>query len=194
MSTSRHAAAEASLSPASVESASGRWWQARTAREQKLLLAGACVLLAFATWKLVLAPALDTITTAHERLPSLRVDAARAGAMALDAQALRSGTPVVRDTGASLHEQLREWLQRTDLNSTVRVLPLSVDGDPARLLLQVENADAAGFIRWLAALPEIFPVTVVDATLARTIVDGRDQPGRISGTVDLQPRSIEGTP
>lgn len=188
MSTSRRATVGAPLSPASGKRATARWWQARTAREQKLLGAGAVVVLAFAAWKLVLAPALYTISAAHERLPALRADAALAGAMALDAQASRTGTPMVRDTGATLHEQLRTWLERAGLASSVRVVAPAADTDPARLALHIDNAQAAQVIRWLATLPETLPLTVVDAALARTVVDGRDQPGRISGTVALQAR------
>lgn len=190
MSTSQRGTVRAPLSPASGKPSTARWWQARTAREQKLLGAGAAVVLAFAAWKLVLAPALYTISAAHERLPALRADAALAGAMALDAQAMRTGTPMVRDTGATLHEQLRTWLERSGLASSVRVVALAADTDPApaRLALHIDNAQAAQLIRWLATLPETLPLTVVDAALARTVVDGRDQPGRISGTVALQAR------
>lgn len=188
MSTSQRGTVGAPLSPASGKPSTARWWQARTAREQKLLGAGAVVVLAFAAWKLVLAPALYTISAAHERLPALRADAALAGAMALDAQTLSTGTPMVRDTGATLHEQLRAWLERAGLASSVRVVAPAADTDPARLALHIDNAQAAQLIRWLATLPETLPLTVVDAALARTVVDGRDQPGRISGAVALLAR------
>lgn len=168
--------------------AAARWWQARTVREQRLLMAGAVVVLAFAVWKLALAPALSTMSTAHERLSALRTDAALAGAIALDAQALRSRVPVVRESGSSLQEQLRGWLQRHGLDSTIRIVNIG-DDRTEQLHLHIDNAEAAGLIQWLATLPEVFPVTVVDATLARTVIDGRDQAGRISGTLVLQPRS-----
>lgn len=160
-------------------------WQQRTPREQALLRGGALLLVAVLLWVVALRPALQTIQTAHRQLPVLGAQAARLGAVILEAEVLsrgRSGVIPASDT----EQALRTSLRAAGLE-TVSVLSRSEGGvaKEAQWQVQFTNAPAGRIMEWMTDLPFVAQMQTRRVDLARSNVDGRDRPGQLSGVVVL---------
>lgn len=162
-------------------------WQQRTRRERILLRAAALLLAAVLLWTLALRPALHAVQAARQQLPVLQAQTARLGAVILEAEALargRSGNIPAGDT----EQALRTSLRAAGLETVSELSRL--DGAAAgetQWQLSFVNAPAGRIMEWMANLPFMVQMRTRRVDLARGIVDGRDRPGQLSGTVVLAP-------
>jgi general secretion pathway protein M len=119
-------------------------WQQRSLREQRLLSAGAVVLLLAATWGLALAPALRT----WQEAPAIqaRLDTQTQTMQRLQAQAksLQKSTLISRNESV-------QWLEKStsELGAGAKI---SVQGERATLSLEAAPAEAVA--RWLSLARE----------------------------------------
>ncbi len=160
-------------------------WQRRTPREQKLLRGGALLLAAALLWTVGLKPALENIGNARSQLPALQAQASRLNAVILEAKALdrgRSGALSAEET----EQALRASLGSAGLDSLARFSP-HTDGEAGQPQWQVrfDNAPAGRIVEWMSSLPFVAQVQTRQATLERSVVDGRDRPGQLTGTIVL---------
>ena len=164
------------------------WWSGRTPRERRLLRVGALAVALTLLWTLGLRPALDSISRSREHLPRLHAEAARIDALILEAQTLQrrqAGRVPVNE----LPDALRASLRRAGLD-TAAVLqdgPGGTTGTPLREWeITLSDASAAHVMEWLAGLPYLLHARIKTLTLVRSRLDGRDQPGRVDGSIILQ--------
>ncbi len=160
-------------------------WAARSQREKRLLIAMAVVLLAAILWTLALAPALRTIQRAQAGLPGLQARAAQLDAVIREAQALgqvRRGQLSAAEAGEALAASLRD----AGLDAGLAAQGPDVDsGAVAQWRIRFDDAPAAQVVEWLAGLPDIASLRVRQLDLGRSLVAGRERPGRLSGEVLL---------
>lgn len=160
-------------------------WQRRTPREQKLLRGGALLLAAALLWTVGLKPALENIGNARSQLPALQAQASRLNAVILEAKALdrgRSGALSAEET----EQALRASLGSAGLDSLAQFGP-HTDGEAGQPQWRVrfDNAPAGRIVEWMSSLPFVAQVQTRQATLERSVVDGRDRPGQLTGTIVL---------
>lgn len=160
-------------------------WLRRTPREQKLLRGGALLLAAALLWLVGLKPALESIALARAQLPALQAQASRLDAVILEAQALsrgRSGAMSADET----EQALRASLGSAGLDTLAEFSRLA-DARPGETQWQVRftNAPAGRIVEWMSSLPFVAQVQTRQADLARSIVDGRDRPGQLTGAIVL---------
>jgi general secretion pathway protein M len=160
-------------------------WQQRSARERRLLSVAALLLAALLLWRIGLRPALDTIRHARQQLPVLQAQAAQLSTVIIEAQALgrqRIGTLPADATAQALQEGLHG--AGLDGVSQFSALPGAAAGK-AQWRVSFTRAPAGRVMAWLAGLPAIAQVQVGALGLARSVVDGRERPGLLSGEVML---------
>ncbi len=160
-------------------------WAARSQREKRLLLAMAAVLLAAVLWTLALSPALRTIERAQAGLPGLQARAAQLDAVIREAQALgqvRRGQLSAAEAGEALAASLRG----AGLDAGLAAQGPGADSDAvAQWRIRFDDAPAAQVLEWLAGLPDIASLRVLELDLGRSLVAGRERPGRLSGEILL---------
>jgi len=164
------------------------WWKERSARERRLLAAGAAVIGAALIWTQVLQPALDTIALSRELLPRLRAQAAQVDALILEARALQRGQSARIDP-AELSEALRAGLRRAGLEASAALSEISEanhDKAAGQWEVALHDANATRVMEWLAGLPHLGPLHARIVDLKRANIDGRDRPGHVSGRIVLQ--------
>lgn len=159
------------------------WWSLRTQREKKFLRFCAALLSTVLLWLIAVRPALHTLEMAQVSLPVLRMHAAQAGAIALEAHALRGSSVATHDLSLVV-QALESSLSRAGLQGYVSVV---ADSGPSANVwsLDVNNAPAAALMQWLASLPALVQVQVNSAQLLRAKMNGRDRPGYVSGSIVL---------
>jgi general secretion pathway protein M len=160
-------------------------WQQRTRRERILLRVAALLLVTAVLWILALSPALHTVQAARQQLPVLQARTAQLGAVILEAEALargRSGNIPAGDAEQALQTSLRA----ADLD-TVSVLsrPDGAAARQAQWQVQFHNAPAGRIMEWISSLPFVVQMQTGRVDLTRSMVDGRDRPGQLSGVVVL---------
>ena len=167
------------------------WWRDLSNQERKLLRLCLVVIVAAAVWWVALQPALNSIAQSRQRIPMLREDVAQVQAYILEAQALqqqRSG----RVDSASILQFLHSSLKRAGLQDAVDISQSSVSDTPlAQWEIHAHNASAALFMAWLAELPYLLHLQIVQVELARGNDQGRDRPGQVSGRVLLRQHGKE---
>jgi len=166
-------------------------WQRRTPREQRLLKGGALLLGVALLWTAGLKPALETIDNAHSQLPALQAQASRLNAVILEAKALdrgRSGAMSAEET----EQALRASLGSAGLDALAQFSP-HPDAEAGKTQWEVrfDNAPAARIVEWMSSLPFVAQVQTLQAALERSVVDGRDRPGQLTGTIVLAMPSKE---
>jgi len=166
-------------------------WQRRTPREQKLLKGGALLLGIALLWTAGLKPALESIDNARSQLPALQAQASRLNAVILEAKALdrgRSGAMSAEET----EQALRASLGGAGLDALAQFGP-HPDAEAGKTQWQVrfDNAPAGRIVEWMSSLPFVAQVQTLQAALERSVVDGRDRPGQLTGTIVLAMPSKE---
>lgn len=160
-------------------------WGRRTRREQVLLLVAGALLCCAGVWLLGVRPALTIIAQAQQQLPGLQARAAQLDTVILEAKALgreRQGVLSVPETTQALEASL----VGSDFGVAAHLIVLdAAGGDVARWQLDVQDAAAGPLLRWVADLPVVARLRIVSMDLARSVVDGRDRPGRLSGQLIL---------
>jgi len=165
------------------------WWMRHTRRERLLLGLAAALILLTLLWLALLRPAWQTLDAARTRLPQLRSDMARIQTMVREAQTLQQGRSA-NVSAAQVWLILPASLQRAALGGTVELAnrPATAGAPtgaiPQRWELAVNGAPIVALLDWLASLPRM-QVRVQTLTLTRTVVDGREQPGLVSGRIVL---------
>ncbi len=99
------------------------WWLAQTARDRRLLLLGAAVLLAFFTWAVLLRPALGTLGRAAAESERLQAQMQTMQRLAAEAQQWRAQPPVSAEQSSTALQAATDRL-----------------GDSGRLALQADRA------------------------------------------------------
>lgn len=123
------------------------WWQARDARERRMLWWMLAALSAFAWWYGVLAPlhhARDAAHAAHQRAAGT-LATARAGEALLSAQA---GGDARRP---STTEALSAAVEETARSAGVAI-SRGREGEPGEWVLEIDAVDYDGLVAWLDAL------------------------------------------
>src|SRR5690606_38039624 len=166
-------------------------WQRRTPREQRLLKGGALLLGVALLWTAGLKPALESIDNARSQLPALQAQASRLNAVILEAKALdrgRSGAMSAEET----EQALRASLGSAGLDTLAQFGPHPA-GEAGKTQWQVrfDNAPAGRIVEWMSSLPFVAQVQTLQAALERSVVDGRDRPGQLTGTIVLAMPSKE---
>lgn len=160
-------------------------WGRRTRREQVLLAVAGAFLCCAGVWLLGVRPALTTIAHAQKQLPGLQARAAQLDTVILEAKAMareRQGVLSVAETTQALEASL----VGSDFGAMAHLVMLDeAGGDQARWQLDVQDAPAGSVLNWVADLPVVARLRVVSMALARSVVDGRDRPGRLSGQLIL---------
>ncbi len=160
-------------------------WQRRSPREQKLLQGGAVLLGAALLWTIGLKPALESIGNARAQLPALQAQASRLDAIILEARALdrgRSGAMSAEETERALQASLSS----AGLDSLAQFGPRpDAEADRAQWQVHFSNAPAGRIVEWMSSLPFVVQVQTRQAELQRSVVDGRDRPGQLTGTIVL---------
>jgi len=166
-------------------------WQRRTPREQKLLKGGALLLGIALLWTAGLKPALESIDNARSQLPALQAQASRLNAVILEAKALdrgRSGAMSAEET----EQALRASLGSAGLDALAQFGPhTDAEAGQAQWQVRFNNAPAGRIVEWLSSLPFVAQVQTRQAALERSVVDGRDRPGQLTGTIVLAMPSKE---
>ncbi|MER1967084.1 type II secretion system protein GspM [Castellaniella sp. GW247-6E4] len=160
-------------------------WAQRTPRERILLCIAAALVLCAGCWFIGVRPALDTIARVQTQLPGLQARAAQLDAIILEAEALgreRQGVLSATETGRALETSL----ESAGLGTSGGLTSIAeTGGDLGRWRLALEDAPAARVLSWMASLPAIAQLRVLRVDIARSVVDGRDRPGRLTGEVLL---------
>ncbi len=156
------------------------WWEHHPPHERWLL--GACAALAVVAIVLlaVLRPAWRTLAEAREQLPLLRSEMVQVQAIVREAQALqqgRSGSVAASQVLAAL----KGSLARAGLDDTVT----AAENGTGRWEITVDGAGAARLMDWLASVPLLVQTQTRSVVLERTVVEGRERPGAVSGRVVL---------
>jgi len=162
-------------------------WQARTARERKLLHIGAIAVAGTLVWTQGIKPALDTIALSREHLPRLHAQATHINALIVEAKAL-GRTQTGKIDAASMPDAIRASLERAGLAASATVRDIHTpQGEPGmQWEIVLTDADVAHVMSWLAGLPSLLQIQTQTVALERASIDGRDQPGRVTGTVRVK--------
>ncbi len=145
------------------------WWASLARRERRLVLAAAAVLAAFMLWRLALAPALHTLSTAPTQLATAEALTQQMQALASEATRLRAVAPVPM---AQAQAALGAATGRLG-----EVAKLSLQGERAVVALKgISGEQLAG---WLAEARAGARARVVEANLNQT------SPGLYDGSLTL---------
>lgn len=159
-------------------------WQRRPVRERRLV--GFCwsVCLLLLLWLLAIRPALHTIEQARTELPALRMAAASVSAIALEAKALAaqgaSNSPAALSSIDAT--QLQTILRQAGLHARVE-LATPADNE---WLLHIEPTTAVTLLDWLTQVPPTLGLQIQHLNLQRSIINGRERTGLVSGQVLLR--------
>lgn len=159
----------------------GAWWAARTPRERRLLNTGAVVIAVALLWVLGLRPALNSIAQSQQQLPRLHAEAAQLDALILEAESLQRRASGQIPTDA-ITPALQASLQHARLGHAAVLTTRGPDRQTA-WEIHVERAPAADLMEWLSGLPQQFPLSIARLELARSRLDGLDQPGQVTGRI-----------
>lgn len=173
-----------------------RWWSERTVREQRLLRVTVGVLVSAAFWWLGVQPALTSMEHSKRTLLRLQNEAASLDGLILEAQRLTRAR-VARLDAEAIQATLVASSQASGLDLTVKPGMTQGSDRPSlqsqvpdgltsvQWVLELEDVDAAKLMDWLARLPQLVAGNVISMELARSRRDGRDRPGRVTGTIIL---------
>lgn len=161
-------------------------WQRRTRREQALLRLAGVLTLIVLPWVLFVRPALDDIRVSNARLLALQLNAAELQALILDIQA-QQGLARARLDPSDLPNALAASLERAGL--AVHARRHEAPADPARqsphTVIELEGAAAGPTLAWLAELPSLLSVRILELDLGRSRRDGRELVHVLDGRIVL---------
>lgn len=148
------------------------YWNARTAQEQKFLMAGGAVVALALLYSLLVDPAVSGRKALEASLPKLRQQAAEMQAMAAQASALqREGTPQVVPMS-------RETITASLAARSIAPESVAMTGEFAKVV--VKNASFANLMMWLDEQRRGNLVRVHDLDLS-----AQGEAGMVSGSVML---------
>lgn len=162
----------------------GVWWAARVARERLLLTTGAGVVAIALIWVFGFRPAWESIERSQQQLPRLHAEAAQLDALILEAESLKRRISGRISTDA-ITPALQSSLEHAKLGH-VAILTTGRSERQAEWEIRIQDAPAADLMEWLHGLPQQFPLRITGVELARSRLDGLDQPGQVTGRVVMQ--------
>lgn len=136
----------------------GKWWEQRTLRERQSIAAAVAVVVLFAVWLVLVAPALRTLREAPVELDRLDQQLQQLQIAAAEAQALRGVAPVSTEQAVAA---LRSATER--LGPGARV---SIQGDRATVTLA--NVDTEALRAWLGEVRSGARARPIEAQLVKS--------------------------
>jgi len=164
-----------------------RRWARLAPRERRLLTIGGAVAGAALVFLMFVEPAWTRATRLDRQLPLLRTQAARVDALTTEARSLQrvtSGRMTADETGQALAASL----ERAGISAEVAPAtpPAGTTGDAWQVT--VDQAQAAGLMQWLAAVPGQTRLQLAEADLERPTDDnGRLLTAKASGVLVFIP-------
>jgi len=142
------------------------WWRERQARERRILIGGAALLLVAFVWLFAFEPAWQGRQRLADELPAQRAELARMASMIDEARALESLAGAATTSG-SVRASLEKSLAAAGLGNGVQI---EQRGD--RYDLRFASVPFAAWIDWVSLAVRDSRVRVVDAKLTRDPRDG----------------------
>lgn len=150
-------------------------WAGLQARERRLVLLAATVVVLALLWWLAIAPPLGTLKTAAAERDALRLEAAQMQGLAQEARALQA-LPTLS------HDEALRALEQATTQHLAASATLTALGEQAQV--QIEGAGADALAQWLAAARSNARAIPVQASL-KSMAAEADGPVRWSGTLTL---------
>ena len=157
-------------------------WQLLAARERRIVIAGAALLLIAAVWLWLFEPAWQARQSLQAELPTLRTQLARIDALAEEAQRL-SSIPAGSDSPQLLRTQLERSIESAGLSSALG--QLSVNG--SLFDLRFDGVPHAAWLAWVDTTTRELRLRVADVSVTREA-----QPGLVSVRLALETPRAEG--
>lgn len=157
-------------------------WQLLTARERRIVIAAAALLLVAAVWLWLFEPAWQARRSLQAELPALRTQLARVDALAEEAQRL-SAIPAGSDSPQVLKAQLERSIDSAGLSSALG--QLSVNG--SLFDLRFDGVSHAAWLAWIDTTTRELRLRVADAAVTREA-----RPGLVTVRLALETPRAEG--
>lgn len=151
------------------------FWQSRTLRERRWLLAGAIMLTGWLSWSVIIDPAIRTRRQMQQQLPELRAQSARMQALIREVNALPAAAAPTADRSALS----REGLERSLTEAGLRAQHITITGNA--VTLNFSDQPFSALTDWLQTMQREQHLSVSEAT-----VSARERPDRVDATLSLQ--------
>jgi general secretion pathway protein M len=154
------------------------FWNARNARERRLLAAATVVVILGLLYALLIGPALSGRDQLNKSLPQQRQQVAQLQAMAKEAAGLSA------KAAPSVPAMSRESIEAALARKGLKAQTVALTGDVARV--QLSSASFAGLIGWLDDMQKTALLSVVEANIV-----AQAQPDTVNATLTLRQQKSE---